>query len=278
MGTPSRSGRTEYFSADNVIGGGDTNLGQTGHFSAVAAGANYSDGFSINIPNVSPGNYFLILRADVDDNLRETSESNNDLAVPILLAVATSTPTMTSTATDTATATATITATATDTATPTPTATSAVAVCEPAPRNDCAGANLSLLKLSDNADPAKRKLMWKWSFGTASITDFGQPDNGPTNYAFCVYDDGVLKMSPAIAGGGTCSGKPCWKASATGYQFKDKLGNAAGITQMKLKEGAGTALIQVKGKGSNLNSPFPIADATAVTVQLVRNPGAAVEC
>ena len=60
-----------YFSSDAVIGGGDTNVGQDGHFSAVLAGANYSDGFSINVPNVAPGSYFLILRADVDDNVAE---------------------------------------------------------------------------------------------------------------------------------------------------------------------------------------------------------------
>jgi len=58
------------------------------------------------------------------------------------------------------------------------------------------------------------------------------------------------KISPSVTYGGDCSGKPCWKATATGFQFKDKYGNADGLTKIKLKAGMGTAILSVKGRGA----------------------------
>jgi hypothetical protein len=135
-----------------------------------------------------------------------------------------------------------------------------------------------LLKLTDSGDVTKRALIWKWKLGTAALDDFGYPP-GTTNFALCIYDDGALVMSPAIGGGGICSSnKPCWKGSATGFKYSEKYGNGDGITKAKLRAGMGVASIMVKAKGSSLNLPFPITDAVAMTIQLVRNPGPGVEC
>jgi hypothetical protein len=190
---------------------------------------------------------------------------------PTITETPTTTPTLTPTET------VTITETPTETPIPSPTPTPYLASCAATPRSDCAAATQSLLKIADNPDPSKRKLGWKWA-GTASLSDFGDPEFGSTNYALCVYDDGVLKMSPNIPAAGVCGDKPCWKDTATGRQYKDKDGFAGGVTKIKIKVATGAGAIRVKGKGFLLASPFPITDATAVTVQFVRNPGAAVDC
>jgi len=274
-----------YFSTDNVLDGGDQFLGNDTIGGPLAAGASYNAGGSVSVPNVGAGNYFLIMVTDAGGGVVESNENNNALAIPFSVVVPTSTATLTATATLTVSATPTPTATDTatgtpaDTATPTATPTSALAVCASAPRNDCDSAGLSLLKITDDADPTKRKLTWKWLLGSIAPVDLGDPESATTNYALCIYDDGVLRMSPKVQFGGQCSGdKPCWKATATGFQFKDKFSNSDGLMKIKLKTGTGNAIIGVKGKGNNLTSPFPISDATAVTVQFVRNPGATVEC
>ena len=219
----------------------------------------------------------------------ESSESNNWLAAAISIVVptstatatATSTPTSTSTGTATLTATptrtATSTATSTQTHTPTATPTPAFASCAPAPRN-CVASSKGLLKLQNNTDPSKRKLLWKWSLGSADIGDLGNPANGTTNYRLCIYDDGVLRLSPAIAAGGLCSGQPCWAELATSNKYKNTSANPDGITAAKMKAGSGNASILVKGKGGNLSLPLPFTNAAAVRVQLVRNPSATIEC
>ena len=42
---------------------------------------------------------------------------------------------------------------------------------------------------------------------------------------------------------------------------------------LKLKAGSPNGSILMKGKGANPTLAFPLTDATAVTVQMVRNPG-----
>ena len=192
---------------------------------------------------------------------------------PTITATPTDTPTDTPTETPTETPTLTPTATATDTPTATPTP--SVAECAPAPRLGCAAAAKGALKLQGSADAAKQKLDWTWG-GSATLADFGDPIGGTTNYRLCVYDDGVLKMSPALAGG--CDGSACWTATKAGLTYKNKNGNAEGITAVSLKVGAGGARVSVDGKGAGLALPFPISGATAVTVQLVKNPGSGPEC
>ena len=280
-----------WLSVNGALDGGDVLIATPTHSAVLAAGDSYTSTTSIGIPsNTAPGNYFLIIQTDADSNVPESNEGNQTLAAAITIAVPTSTPTATATATETETATATATATTTitstatvtatpsNTPTPTTTPTASLASCAATPRGDCANATGSLLKISDNADPSKRKLLWKWSRGTAALADLGDPANDTTNYAFCVYDDGGLTIDTHIQSGGICGDKPCWKATATSRQYTDKVGNLGGITKIKIKAGVGTAQIQVKGKGSFLSNPFPLTDATAMTVQFVRNPGAVVEC
>ena len=75
--------------------------------------------------------------------------------------------------------------------------------------------------------------------------------------------------STTIPAGGTCAEKPCWKATKTGFVYKDKTLGAGGIAQIVLKAGAdGKAQVQAKGKGTNLAMPPLAALSSPVTVQL----------
>lgn len=160
-----------------------------------------------------------------------------------------------------------------------PTPTPAVAVCPPTPVIGCESAEKSTLKLLDNTDPAKTKLLWKWTKGIAEPSDFGNPVSGTANFALCIYDDGALKLTPAVGEGGTCNGKPCWRtAGSTGLVYSNRDGSADGITGVRMVAPAsrGKAHIIVKAKGAAM--PFPLAHASALTVQLIKNRGAGQEC
>jgi hypothetical protein len=68
---------------------------------------------------------------------------------------------------------------------------------------------------------------------------------------------------------------PGWKAGRKGPRYKGGSRAAGGIAAVRLRAGAGaTARIRVKGKGAALALPaLPLAQDTAVTVQLLRDDG-----
>ena len=150
--------------------------------------------------------------------------------------------------------------------------------CAPAPVVGCKAPAPSrgLLSLSKNAtDPTKSKMTWKWNRGQATslITDLGSPTT-TTDYRLCVYDDtGSLIMNLSVPAGGTCSGKPCWKATRSGFKYKDKLGTSNGVTALNLQSGVdGKAKILAKGKGTSLSVPtLPLDQTTPVHVQLINS-------
>jgi hypothetical protein len=50
-------------------------------------------------------------------------------------------------------------------------------------------------------DPARQQLLWKWSKGTASLAQFGDPTAGATNYRMCIYDDSALVADIGLSAG-----------------------------------------------------------------------------
>ena len=122
------------------------------------------------------------------------------------------------------------------------------------------------VKLIDKlaADSSKDAASWRWSKGTASKAEFGNPIQAGTDYALCVTDGGgQLLMANQVPGGGG------WRANRAGFRFKDATLARDGIKKIILKEGAGRAKIAVDGRGANLD----IASLTSslvlpVTVQL----------
>ena len=144
--------------------------------------------------------------------------------------------------------------------------------CPSEPAASCTATTKSKLKLKRPGDPTKSKLIWKWLNGPALAQgDFGDPVNGPTSYALCIYGGtGAAVISagvPGIAG---------WKTvSTTGYKFKDSTAGGDGVSKVLLKGGdAGRTKALVKAKGGNLDlDAMPLGETVQVTVQLIRNDG-----
>ncbi len=193
---------------------------------------------------------------------------------------ATTTPTPTATPSSTPTFTSTLTFTPSATATPTP-------LCAAAPRNDCAAplyAARGKLALRDSDRDSRDSFVWRWTRGSATLADFGDPLT-TTDYAFCIYDEAAgtpsLWHASVIPAGGTCTNaKPCWKALRRGFKYDDRDTRADGIRSIKILEGDERARLDVKGKGEGLAWPTAIAaeqwlaQDPAVTVQLVNSEGA----
>ncbi|MCC6764317.1 MAG: cellulase family glycosylhydrolase [Deltaproteobacteria bacterium] len=149
--------------------------------------------------------------------------------------------------------------------------------CGPVPAPGCAQqltADRGALAMTDATPDAKDRLRWSWIDGAAATTpDFGNP-SASTAYRLCVWDEtaGVPRLvgSLGVPVGGTCDGKPCWRATSTGFRYRDPGAASDGIRQIVLKAGAaGRSNIQVRGQGSALAlPPLPFAQASKVTVQL----------
>jgi hypothetical protein len=147
----------------------------------------------------------------------------------------------------------------------------AASPCPPAPANDCRPptvAGKSVVQLTDRTANDKDRLGWKWSAGTATVADFGDPV-ATDDYALCIYDGAERRLALGIPAGGTCGGKPCWRRKSTGFVYRDGAARPDGITVLTLRAGIdGKAQIQAKGRGALLAVP-PLAGFTStVRVQL----------
>ena len=141
----------------------------------------------------------------------------------------------------------------------------ATGTCVGAPRTDCVDSlepSKSLLQISDKMPDTKDRLRWRWRKGIATApAALGDPLS-TTAVATCLYDESsatpALLFRAVIPPGGTCDGKPCWKAIAKGgVKFKSKTG-ADGIVALTLRPGAtGDPKADVKGVGTGLSGrPF----------------------
>jgi hypothetical protein len=148
--------------------------------------------------------------------------------------------------------------------------------CAPAPLPGCASSVTPLkssLTVKLNATPAKNQLSWSFGKGDATAAeDFGDPRVGD-DYAFCLYGDTdatpTLLVDVAFPAGGTCAGKPCWKAKgnplgAKGYAYGQKAYGTLALTPGD----AGKAKIVVKLKGAAFAAPTLPATALPLRAQL----------
>ncbi|MCC7369415.1 MAG: hypothetical protein IT306_13390 [Chloroflexi bacterium] len=122
-------------SSDQTFSGNDTVIASRAYSGeSFEPGASYTRTFTVTVPDVAAGTWYLLAIADIWGERFEQSEKNNLLVQPVTIEkwstptptmtmTATTTPTLppTATPTETPTATPTETATATSTATPTPT-------------------------------------------------------------------------------------------------------------------------------------------------------------
>jgi hypothetical protein len=86
-------------------------------------------------------------------------------------------------------------------------------------------------------------------------------------------------LAAVVPPGGTCGGKPCWKALAGGgYRNKDHRGDADGVIALKLMASTfGEARVLMKGRGMHLVTPA-VDLVLPVTVQLVVADGSTTTC
>lgn len=121
---------------------------------------------------------------------------------------------------------------------------------------------------------SKDLVKWKWAKGAATdASEFGDP-LATDVYSLCVYDAGTLVSSTIVPAGGSCAGKPCWKATRIGFLYKDRDLTPEGARVVGLKAGvAGRASVKFLGKGTNLETPDPTTFTGPVLVQLQRSGG-----
>lgn len=131
------------------------------------------------------------------------------------------------------------------------------------------------------AVPTRSGFGWTWTRGTVTLPELGDPLT-TTAFALCLYDDGALAMQAAIEPGGVCGTKNCWKAlRGKGFAYRNRFGNADGITAFQIRTGTGKARINIKGKGAGADETMPslpLSHAADVTVQVIKNAGDGPEC
>lgn len=147
----------------------------------------------------------------------------------------------------------------------------------------CRAALKSVLTLKPGPLSFKDRFVYTWKKGGATtLAEFGNPTQaGGAGWDVCLFDGNGsghdLVLEARVPGGGTCAGKPCWKAAGSkGFKYKDKAGTRRGITKLILKSGdAGKAVMVLKGKGASIQPPpLPLSNAPEVTLQVRNDLGA----
>jgi hypothetical protein len=145
--------------------------------------------------------------------------------------------------------------------------------CTVAPALACDMLPRKTLKLQ-TGDPAHHRVTFTWS-NPILIAYLVNP-LATTDYTLCAFD--VSTLAPALLlkatapGGGTCDGKPCWKATKDTFMYRDRDRTPDGLSAVTFKStlGKGTS-ITVKGKGPNLSLPPSFAGVSDVLVQVQSN-------
>lgn len=163
-------------------------------------------------------------------------------------------------------------------------------VCPPTPVAGCTlpSANgRGILVLKDRSPNERDRLRWVWARGgPTSLGALGDPLGGTTTYALCIWDESDAGASKAlvhesvVAPGGNCGANPCWKATISGFRYRNP-GATTGIKVLKLKSDAvgDASSIRVVGKGNALDLAgypalgLPMEKDEKVTVQLLNSDG-----
>lgn len=131
------------------------------------------------------------------------------------------------------------------------------------------------LQFSDKSNDKGDLASFKWLKGDeVPLVSLPDPVAGD-DVELCVYNSAGQPIFRAAApGGGTCAGKPCWKASSTGYKYSDKERTPDGVLKVSLKAGdqlKGKA--DLKAKGENIPPMPSLPLQLPVTAQLQSSTG-----
>jgi YVTN family beta-propeller protein len=151
------------------------------------------------------------------------------------------------------------------------TTTTIPAGCASVPASGCRLPGKTIVLAKTGSSPAKRKLVWKFLKGPATVaTDFGAPTT-TDDYELCLYGAGGTLLTGASApAGGTCGNRDCWRdLGPRGYKYVDRDATPNGLQKLVLRAGdAGRSKVIAKGKGANLTLPALPIGGFPLTVQL----------
>jgi hypothetical protein len=82
-----------------------------------------------------------------------------------------------------------------------------------------------------------------------------------------------LRYAAAVGEGGTCGGKPCWKAVPGGFRYGNGRDSSSGVASIGLRQTGGSTKIALKGRGANLGGLHMLPLTLPVTVQLLASNG-----
>lgn len=123
-------------------------------------------------------------------------------------------------------------------------------VAVPLPELSCDASAQSALVLSV-ANPAKSKVAWTRKDDLSGPQLAGDP-TATAAYDICVFDGNELIYGAATLAAGTCNGTPCWRATRTGYRYRDPSGSSGGLRKIRLRGSDPSFDLSVKAKGPSL--------------------------
>ena len=109
----------------------------------------------------------------------------------------------------------------------------------------------------------------------ATAADFGDPLR-TTAYTLCLFDGAddspMVRLHAGVPAGGTCGGKPCWKATGRkGFRFRSKPPTTEGLSGFSLRAGRMPRIV-ASAHGASLALPA-LPYTPPVTVQLKASGG-----
>jgi hypothetical protein len=147
--------------------------------------------------------------------------------------------------------------------------------CQIGPRPAChlsIAALKSKLQIDDRAGDVSDTVSWKLAKGDlTSIIDLRDP-LATNDYRLCIFGSGGgrLALELDVPAGGTCAGRPCWRALGTrGFKYLDPARSSDGVLKATMTTGksAGSMKAQLKAKGASL-PPFQLPLAMPVVAEL----------
>ena len=150
--------------------------------------------------------------------------------------------------------------------------------CPAAPVLGCRVGDRAMLAFEHRPNHPQR-LTWQWSHGPSTTAlDFAVAIG--VGYQLCVYDAAGPRFGISIPGLSSCEGGtgnppvPCWKASVSGYTYRDRGLATDGVSKLGLKANArNQATISLRGLGPRLGLPVPPVPTLPLTAQLTHTNG-----
>jgi len=144
--------------------------------------------------------------------------------------------------------------------------------CPPMPLSACRLAKQNTLSITRSSSAASNRFAWSWSQGLVTkAAEFGDP-TAASSYELCVYDARGVAITLDVPAGGSCGGKPCWRATPHGFAYDDRTGGAVGVRTVTVASSTRpSAKVHVEGRGVNLPTALPLA--APLTLQLTRSDG-----